>query len=699
MKDRWVTRAWRMVCVSALVAVASAAAAGAASASTYSATIRDGRAAAKAVLKQTGATSLSLALVSNGRVVWRQGFGYADKATKARPGATTMYGVASVSKMVATVATMKLVDQGLVSLDEPFAHYVPSFTMLSPGYRDVTVRMLLDHASGFPGASYGDANTSVYYPGYLQEVLGTLAQSRLKHAPGSMSVYCNDGFTMIEALVPAVTGKSYAEFVQSEILTPLGMTHTAFPLTAFADGTYAKSYQSGSADPREVVNALAAGGLYSTPTDLGRLTTMLANGGVYRGTRILSAAAVKEMGTDQTLGTFNPAPYDEFRFGLGWDSVVQPGLKAAGVTGWSKCGDSDDYSAEIVVAPKAKLSAIVTCVHPMYSTECETLCERILLHALVDRGTLRHLPAKIVAVPPAKRATKAQLARMEGYWAGSGMVVRVRAMAGRPQALRLSMLGSGSWTQWYAGLHLRADGRFHPKGSPESFRTVAAGGRRYLVDCIVGGYGNHRDDLMYAQKLHRGQPLSAAWRSRVGHSWLAVNLRPDSDTFAVSPMSGGPLLTVGVVPRLQGYVTVTTGSYGMQVVDPSQSDTAGLMFLQIPSFGSENMNDAVVEQRGGEEWIRFGDTLFRPRDGVPELAAGPATVTFGPEGYAEWRSVPAAGRVTISAGTAWRLYDAGMAVVAGGTTFPATVDASAGSYLVLFGPAGSSTTVTEAPAG
>ena len=121
-----------------------------------------------------------------------------------------MYGIASVSKMLATVATMKLVDQGLVSLDAPFAHYVPSFTMLSPGYRDVTVRMLLDHSSGFPGSAYGDANTSVYYPGYLQEVMDTLAQSRLKYTPGFMSVYCNDGFTMIEALVPAVTGKSYA---------------------------------------------------------------------------------------------------------------------------------------------------------------------------------------------------------------------------------------------------------------------------------------------------------------------------------------------------------------------------------------------------------------------------------------------------------------------------------------------------------
>ena len=665
---------------------------------TYAVTIRDGRAAAKAVLKQTDATSLSLALVSNGRVVWRQGFGYADKATKVRPGANTMYGIASVSKMLATVATMKLVDEGLVSLDRPFADYVPSFTMLSPGYRDVTVRMLLDHSSGLPGTAYGDASTSVYDPGYLQEVMDTLAQSRLKYTPGFMNVYCNDGFTMIQALVPAVTGQSYAQFVQDEILTPLGMTHTAFPLTNFAEGTYARAYAGDTALPLEVVNTLAAGGAYSTPTDLGRLATMLANGGIYRGKRILSAASVAEMGTDQTFRCFNPAPDKEFKCGLGWDSVAQPGLKAVGVTGWSKCGDSDDYSAEIVVAPKAKLAAIVTCVHPMYSTDCETLCESILLHALVDRGTLRHLPVKLPAVaPPTKTATKAQLAAMEGYWGGSSMALRVRAASRDPQALTLSMLTPGGWTTWYGGLRLRTDNRFHPPGSPESFRTVVAGGRRYLVDSIVGGYGHFRDDLTWAQKLYPGEPLSAAWQSRVGHSWLAVNLRPDSDTFAVSPVSVGPLLTVGVVPGLDGYVTITTG-YAMQFVDPGESDTVGLMFLQIPGFaGSRDMNDAVVEQHGGEDWIRFGDTLFRPLDGVPELADGANTVTFGAEGYAEWRALPVAANVGISAGTAWRLCNADMTVVAGGTTFPATVDASTGSYLVLFGPANSSTAVTVTP--
>ena len=86
-----------------------------------------------------------------------------------------MYGIGSVSKMFAAVAAMKLVNQGKVELDAPITRYLPEFTMLSPAYRQITVRMLLDHSSGFPGSTYGDAITSVYFPGYLQQMMDALA--------------------------------------------------------------------------------------------------------------------------------------------------------------------------------------------------------------------------------------------------------------------------------------------------------------------------------------------------------------------------------------------------------------------------------------------------------------------------------------------------------------------------------------------
>ncbi|MEI6452096.1 MAG: serine hydrolase domain-containing protein, partial [Actinomycetes bacterium] len=419
MKHRIAARAGRALVALALVIMLLAVVAGtaAARATSYKATIKDGRAAAQALLAQSGAASLSLALVSGERVVWQETFGYADKATSTAPEADTMYGIGSVSKILAAVAVMKLVDEGKVELDAPFTRYVPGFTMLSPAYRQITVRMLLDHSSGFPGSTYGDLSTHTYFPGYLQEVLDTLAGERLKTTPGYMSVYCNDGFTMIEALVLAVTGETYAQYVQDEIFTPLGMDHSAFPLAPFPDGSYARVYQGDALRPREVINLLASGGAYSTPTDLSHFATMLMNGGAYGDARVLTAASVAEMGTDQTLLSFDPVPCKSTAFGLGWDTVTDPGLDAVGVTGWVKAGDSIDYHATFAVAPRARLAFVATTVTPLRSSSLGALGQRVLLHALVDQKTLRRLPRPLPqTAPPVKRASPARLAAMEGYW-------------------------------------------------------------------------------------------------------------------------------------------------------------------------------------------------------------------------------------------------------------------------------------------
>jgi CubicO group peptidase (beta-lactamase class C family) len=665
-------------------------------ASPYAKTIRDGRAAARDLLAQTGAPSLSLALVSNGRVVWRQSFGYADVEAKAAPTPATMYGIGSVSKTIATVALMQLVDDGLISLDEPVATYLPEFRMASPGYRSVTVRMLLDHSSGFPGSAYGSAMATEYWPGYLGQVIATLGDARLKHTPGALSVYCNDGFTLVEAIVADVTGASFTEYVQAEVFDPLGMTHSAYPVQAFADGSYAKAYDpDGSARPREVLNVLASGGLYSTPTDMARFATMLMNRGTFGGKRILSAASVREMGTDQTVGEIRPAVYKAAKYGLGWDSVTQPGLLKAGFTAWMKGGDSADYHAGFVVVPGQKLAAVVEGVAPIDSGKAETLCERILLHALVDRGALGRLPQQIAAqvALPAKAATPAQLQAILGYWAGNGMVFRAEA-GDDPQSITMSALGQdGAWQEMASGLRMRTDGRYHRKGAATSVWVTSAAGRRYLINRTISGNGFCYDNMPLAQKLASDDPLSEAWQSRLGGVWLAVNEHPASAIWE----SGGPILQVTDVPGVPGYVLAVTPSYGMQIVDAGESDDVGLMFLQIPGFGSRDMNDLVVEEHGAEEWMRYGTTLYRPLGNVPALAAGADTVTTGPDGYAEWRSVSSASLLTIDAGASWRVYDAEMNVLGGGTSYPAVAEVPAGGYVCLFAPAGTSATVTVEP--
>ena len=379
---------------------------------------------------------------------------------------------------------------------------------------------------------------------------------------------------------------------------------------------------------------------------------MLANGGVFRGTRILSPEAVAEMGTDQTARSYNPQPSNFVRYGLGWDTVTEPGLKAVGFTGWTKGGDCIDFHAGMTVVAKQKLSVTVTTVAPLNSEACETLAQRILLHALVAKGDLSRVPQPIApGAPPAKQASAAQLAALEGIWVKHDLVSRISADPDDPQVLTYSVLNGSDWTPLWTGIRLRTDGRFHAAKNVNSFTTITAGDRRYLVYHYVAGNAFYRNDLLFEQKLRPQADLSPAWRARVGHLWVAANGRSDSALYTAAT---GPLLQIGEIPGLAGWATVNIpASYGLQPVDPKGSDGVGSMFLQIPGEGSRDLEDAVFEKHGAEEWVWWSSALYRPLDTVAALAAGANTVTFDADAHTEWRSVTAAATLQVAAGTAW----------------------------------------------
>ena len=135
--------------------------------------------------RATQAASRYARTISDGRVVGRQSFGCVDAATRIAPTADTMYGLGSVSKMLAAAATIEPVDEGKVELDAPFVQYAPAFAMLSPAYRQITVRMLLDHSPGLPGSTYADLATSTCFPGYLQQVLAPSPASASRPPPAT----------------------------------------------------------------------------------------------------------------------------------------------------------------------------------------------------------------------------------------------------------------------------------------------------------------------------------------------------------------------------------------------------------------------------------------------------------------------------------------------------------------------------------
>jgi len=669
----------------------------------YDAAIKEGQAAALELVNDGGASAVAIALVDTHHIIWSQGFGLADREAAQAPTDSTMFGIGSVSKMFAAIAVMKLVDRGVIDIDTPLVKYLPSFRMSSAEYKNVTIRMLLNHSSGFPGTDNRNADVRSPVTGYLTQTLQTLSISRLKYPPGYMNVYCNDGFTVLAALVEATTGTSYVQFVQDEILSPLGMANTRFPLGAFPAGSYAKAYVNGVAKPQEFVNTLAAGALYSTADDLARLAMMFLGAGAVGTTRVLSRAAVAEMAVDQTIGSFDPIHNDSFAFGLGWDSVTQPGLKAVGFDGWVKGGDSNDYGAAFVVSPQAQLGIVVLAALGGGSTRAISIAERVLLRALAENRRIAAFPSPLpTIVPPVAPIPAGLLAAIEGEYAQGNLIVRLGA---QPDRTVMAWLRSDAgWTASGSPLKYRNDGWFVSDQDPlRAFKVidteVLGQPTQYLLNRAPAGYGEYLTYRVFAERvLRRRSELSAAWRNRLASTWLVVNENPAE--LAWNGMD--PRLRLAAVPNLDGLIAVRPPSdvpapaaghidTRFYLVDASASDTVATMMLIIPQLFGRDLDDLNIEERGGSEWIRFGSYMHQPLASVPVLRRGATdVVAIGPEGFAEWRGVASDVspiQITITTTGAWQLYDATFTSVANGkgsgvAILPAGTDPG---YITLFG--------------
>ena len=198
--------------------------------------------AAPATLAETAQTAAQAALTTGGAqsiqyAVWQDGeiilTGHAGDYSRTENRALTddmLYGIGSVSKAYTAAAVLNLAEEGKIDLDAPVTAYLPDFTMADERYTDITVRMLLNHSSGLPGSTTAN--------GFLLDDPDTLAADTLleelsgetlKADPGAFSVYCNDGFTLAELVVEAVSGMDFDAYVRQAILEPAGLDNTWFP--------------------------------------------------------------------------------------------------------------------------------------------------------------------------------------------------------------------------------------------------------------------------------------------------------------------------------------------------------------------------------------------------------------------------------------------------------------------------------------
>ncbi len=206
--------------------------------------------------------SATAAITVNGKVVYAEGFGMANREKGIPVERNTLFNIGSISKIYVAAAIMLLVEDGRLSLDKPVTLYLPEFKMADDRYRTITVRMLLNHTSGMPGTQSANSFSFKYDDNMKRETMNTLARAHLKHAPGTMAAYCNDGFTLAEMIVERVSGRRYMNFLNDRIFKPLGLKNTGMGLGEIKDKPVALYYEpeTGKAHPLEAISILGARG-------------------------------------------------------------------------------------------------------------------------------------------------------------------------------------------------------------------------------------------------------------------------------------------------------------------------------------------------------------------------------------------------------------------------------------------------------
>ncbi|HYI08147.1 MAG TPA: serine hydrolase domain-containing protein [Thermoanaerobaculia bacterium] len=274
------------------------------------------RQAAEAAL-MAGAPAVQIAMSHRGRILYSAAFGMSDResATAATPRSVLQVG--SITKPFTAAAILRLAERGALTLDDRIEKFVPEF---NPRGATITLRHLLSHTSGVTG---GPADQ--YSPLTREQSIQLINGQPLAFTPGSKYSYSNAGYRLLGYAIESITGRSFADFVQSELALPLGLLDTGVCGTSGLprpDGYGVLQGKWTRIPAIDMSVPFAAGALCSTASDLARWSHLLATG------RVMLPASYATMTTPARLTNNTLTPY-----GLGMFLGKMLGQPAASHTG------------------------------------------------------------------------------------------------------------------------------------------------------------------------------------------------------------------------------------------------------------------------------------------------------------------------------------------------------------------------------
>src|SRR6185295_2428813 len=166
---------------------------------------------------------VAIGVVKNGKMIYAKGFGVSKLGADTPITSRSLFHMASVTKTFVATAIMQLIEQGKVDLDAPLTKYLPYFRMNDERYRQIKIRQMLSHTSGIPDVTDYHWDKPEYDAGALERFVRSFSNQKLIFNPGEKFAYSNAAYEMLGDLIAKVSGESFEDYVQHQILTPLGM--------------------------------------------------------------------------------------------------------------------------------------------------------------------------------------------------------------------------------------------------------------------------------------------------------------------------------------------------------------------------------------------------------------------------------------------------------------------------------------------
>lgn len=584
------------------------------------------------------------AVMEQGNIVVSGTAGKHDREDSLPLTAETEFGVASCSKMAATAGVMRLADKGLVELDKPVTEYLPEFKMEDERYKQITVRMLLNHSSGLYGNTVADAwklgtfgDTTAH-----DKFMERLSTQRLKSDPGEYSIYCNDGFTLCEMLCEKISGMTYAEYLSREIFEPLGMEHTFTPQDTFDTSQIAVIYSDDTALPALTTDP-AQGGLFSTAEDLCRLGSAF----MYEGSDILTAESAKETANAEYLnGVWCEPGYSTMNYGLGWDAVDLYPFSEMGIKAVTKNGDVIYSGSQMIVLPEYDLVAAAVGTGSGNGVAKGFLIYS-LLQILQEKGVIDSMPEK-----PELAVTKDTISdEVKGF---AGTYIRgwgAYELSFTDDKLVKTAYPSGDKTEY---THI-GNGHF-TDDSGTDYWFFEQNGHKYHVsrswDNNTGliDLPNVMIQGTMVEKSTPDEKTVKAWSKRAGNTYLLISEPYDSLGY-VYPSYG--LAIPGYQATIYSDPALAPFWRGMRLTSPTTAENVA----EVPIVGSSNSVDVTVTKEDGREVLHMSCGLdYCSSENLPKLDTDTEITVSG---SAKWFRTDKPGELTyeIPEGCTVAVYD------------------------------------------